>query len=240
LTFAVSRWILLTTILTRELASVNTLLPEEQVSEGAAGGRPCVGPQIKRVRRDRGLTLTQVAEGSGLNVGYLSQIENDKALPSLEALAAIGRALEVPIAWFLTETTEPPRVVRAAERRSWAGPNGGQIDEVDGGQSRDLRVVMATIPVGMSTGLHAHAGEEHHLVLSGSLRIRQGEHEVVVGEGDYFVWDATIPHDAEVIGDSPVSVVIMTLRAHGPEFARASGRAVERVPSPVEPGASPA
>ena len=41
--------------------------------------RPQVGRQIRHWRSQRGLTLAQVAERSGLNVGYLSQIENDKA-----------------------------------------------------------------------------------------------------------------------------------------------------------------
>jgi len=182
--------------------------------------KPCVGPQIKRLRLDRGLTLSQVAESSGLNVGYLSQIENDKALPSLEALSAIGSSLDVPIAWFLTQSSDPPRVVRAADRRVWAGPYGGQVEEIDGGESRDLRIVHATMPAGIGTGLHSHAGEEHHLLVSGRLRIRQGEHEFEVGPGDYFVWDATVPHDAEVLGDEPATLLIINRRTHGPEFAR--------------------
>lgn len=188
----------------------------------SSASRPSVGPQVKRLRLERSLTLSQVAERSGLNVGYLSQIENDKALPSLEALSSIGRALDVPIAWFLSDTTEPPRVVRAADRSVWEGRYGGTVEEVDGGRGRDLRIVQATMPVGMATGLHSHAGEEHHLLLSGRLRIRQGEHEFEVGPGDYFVWDATVPHDAEVIGDQPATLVILTHRAHGPEFERAT------------------
>jgi len=46
-----------------------------------------VGREIRRWRQSRGLTLAQVGEASGLNIGYLSQIENEKAVPSLEALA---------------------------------------------------------------------------------------------------------------------------------------------------------
>ena len=41
--------------------------------------RPAVGTQVRRWRTERGLTLAGVAERSGLNIGYLSQIENDKA-----------------------------------------------------------------------------------------------------------------------------------------------------------------
>jgi transcriptional regulator with XRE-family HTH domain len=46
------------------------------------------------------MTLAKVSEASGLNIGYLSQIENDKAVPSLEALASLATALDVPIGWF--------------------------------------------------------------------------------------------------------------------------------------------
>ena len=76
--------------------------------------RPAVGAQVRRWRRERGLTLATVAERSGLNVGYLSQIENDKASPSLACLASIGDALDVPIAWFLMDDAPAPQVVRAA------------------------------------------------------------------------------------------------------------------------------
>ena len=52
--------------------------------------RPAVGVQVKRWRTERGLTLANVADRTGLNVGYLSQIENDKASPSLAAWRRSG------------------------------------------------------------------------------------------------------------------------------------------------------
>ena len=71
--------------------------------------RPAVGAQVKRWRSERSLTLANVAERSGLNIGYLSQIENDKASPSLACLASISDALDVPIAWFFLDEVPPPR-----------------------------------------------------------------------------------------------------------------------------------
>lgn len=182
--------------------------------------RPAVGCEVRRWRQQRGLTLAQVATRSGLNVGYLSQIENDKASPSLESLAALGAALDVPISWFLQDSSPPPRVVRAAERRERDGPGGVRVAEVDGGIPRDVRIMLATTPPGESSGPHAHAGDEHHLVLSGRLRATQGSYEVELGPGDYLLWDATIPHDAESLGDEPAVVLIISHRAHGAETAR--------------------
>ena len=182
--------------------------------------RPCVGPQVRRLRQERELTLAQVSRRTGLNVGYLSQIENDKASPSLETLAAIGTALNVPITWFLLDSAPAPQVVRASERRSWRGPGGGLISEVDGGFSRDVRIVVASSKPGFRTGLHAHSGDEHHIVLSGRFRLTQGEHSVELGPGDYLLWDATVPHDSETLGPDNAELLIITHRTHGAETAR--------------------
>jgi exopolysaccharide biosynthesis polyprenyl glycosylphosphotransferase len=72
-----------------------------------------VGGTIRRRRRDRNLTLSAVAELTGLNVGYLSQVENDKASPSLETLSALADAMDVPIAWFLLEQSVGEQPVHA-------------------------------------------------------------------------------------------------------------------------------
>jgi transcriptional regulator with XRE-family HTH domain len=174
--------------------------------------RPAVGAQVRRWRRERGLTLATVAERSGLNVGYLSQIENDKASPSLACLASVGDALDVPIAWFLIEEVPAPQVVRASERTART-TDLGRIERVDGNLSRDLTIVEAVAGPGARTGAHAHAGDEHHLVLRGRFRMTQGDHVIEVGPGDYVRWDGTIPHDAEVIGDEEAAMLIISHRA---------------------------
>src|SRR5918999_539911 len=103
--------------------------------------RPLVGAQIRRRRRERGLTLAAVAEATGLNVGYLSQVENDKASPSLETLASLAEALDVPIAWFLLDQSIGPRLVRASERpRRRFGRGGGAMSQFDGGIARGLAI----------------------------------------------------------------------------------------------------
>jgi transcriptional regulator with XRE-family HTH domain len=172
--------------------------------------RPLVGAQVRKLRTDRGMTLAQVGERTGLNVGYLSQVETDKASPSLETLAAIADSFDVPIAWLLMDAAPPPRVVRRDERRMEPLPMGGQLEEVDGGYARGLRIVEGRMLPGTSTGLMTDAGEEHHLVLEGRVRMRQGDFVAELGPGDYLVWDGTFPHSAENIGDGPSRILICT------------------------------
>ena len=184
--------------------------------------RPLVGGRIRRRRQDRGLTLAQVAGATGLNVGYLSQLENDKASPSLETLGALAEALEVPIAWFLLDQSIGPRIVRAADRPKRRG-RAGTMAQVDGGIARDLAIFEGTMPVGYRTGFHAHPGDEHHLVLTGRVRIVQGETVVEAGPGDYVLLDGTLPHDAENVGEEPARLIIVYPRGGHSELTRRDG-----------------
>lgn len=172
--------------------------------------RLVVGRQIRRWRTERGLTLARVAERSGLTVGYLSQIENDKASPSLAVLGQIAEALDVSPAWFLMNDVPPPRVVRAGERPVTAAA-GGRVEHVDGRTSRDVSILEVVGVPGSRVGAHAHPGDEHHIVLRGRMRLTQGEHSVDVGPGDYVRWDGSIPHDGEILGEDEAAMLIVRI-----------------------------
>ena len=178
-----------------------------------AASRIAVGAQVRRWRGARGLTLAGVAAKSGLNVGYLSQIENDKASPSLAVLGQLADALDVPPAWFLMGEVPAPTVIRAADRPIERSDL-GRIEHVDGRVSRDVTIVEATALPGAGVGLHAHAGDEHHVVLRGRFRAQQGPHEIELGPGDYLRWDGAIPHEAGAIGDEESSMLIIRILPH--------------------------
>jgi len=186
----------------------------ESPTEGPGRRPPAVGRQVRRWRTERGLTLARVADATGLNVGYLSQIENDKASPSLSCLSSLAAAFDVPIAWFLVDESRPPEVTRAAERR-WRENDGGRASRVDARGSSDVSIVEVEAQPGKSTGVHSHAGDEHHLITRGRFRMTQGPHTVELGPGDYLRWDGLLPHDAEAIGDEVSSMLVVRLTRHG-------------------------
>lgn len=188
----------------------NTNISAEDGVPARPRRRPLVGARVRRLRLDRGLTLTQVAQHTGLNVGYLSQVETDKASPSLETLAAIADAFAVPITWLFADEAPPPRLVRRAERPWQQLRDEARLEVVDGGFARQLRIVEVIATPGERSSLMTDAGEEHHLVLEGQLRLRQGNFEAVLAPGDYLVWDGCFPHEAEVIGGETARILIIT------------------------------
>ena len=63
-----------------------------------------IGQRIREYRSQKNLTIEEVAERSGCTPGFLSQIERNKAVPSITLLYAIANALDTNVADFFPET----------------------------------------------------------------------------------------------------------------------------------------
>ncbi|MER6995905.1 XRE family transcriptional regulator [Streptomyces sp. NPDC000410] len=76
-----------------------------------------VGSAIRRRRRALDLTLAAVAARSGLSVPFLSQIENERARPSMRSLQRVADALETSAVELLSaaDSARTVDVVRADE-----------------------------------------------------------------------------------------------------------------------------
>ena len=71
-----------------------------------------IGGLIQRLRKRRGIKQVDLSAQSGIQQGYLSQIENNHREPSLETLGSICDVLQipVPILFFLsTEDSDIPK-----------------------------------------------------------------------------------------------------------------------------------
>ena len=144
-----------------------------------------------------------------MNVGYLSQIENDKASPSLAMLASIGEALDVPPAWFL--------MGESRRRSSCARPSGrsaeelGRVEHVDGSASRDVTIIEAVAHRAVGSALTPTPAMST-MSFSRAVPDEPGRRHVVeLGPGDYLRWDGAVPHEGEVIGDEEAAVLIVRI-----------------------------
>ena len=79
-----------------------------------------IGLRIRHARRERELTLADIARRTGLSKGLLSKIENFRALPSLPVLAGIARSLNIGMENLVKnvgfETSAPYQLVSANHR----------------------------------------------------------------------------------------------------------------------------
>ncbi|TCC54579.1 XRE family transcriptional regulator [Kribbella pittospori] len=94
--------------------------------------RQVIGNVFRRLRRERGITLRELAELAQVSVPYLSEIERGRKEPSSEILAAICRALDLDLTDLLAEvqfdlatavrSTLPVRLQTAAIRVEQSSP----------------------------------------------------------------------------------------------------------------------
>lgn len=54
-----------------------------------------LGSYIKKLRREKGMTLNEMVEYTGLSIGYLSNIERNATSPTLNSLISICNALDI-------------------------------------------------------------------------------------------------------------------------------------------------
>ncbi|MCM1972280.1 MULTISPECIES: helix-turn-helix domain-containing protein [unclassified Streptomyces] len=110
-----------------------------------------IGAGIRRRRRALDLTLAEVAARSGLSSPFLSQIENDRARPSMRSLQRVADALDTTAVQLMAAGETPRRVdiVRAdadpgldagLESGADAGANSRADAGVDAGPDRTARV----------------------------------------------------------------------------------------------------
>ncbi|ULT24385.1 helix-turn-helix transcriptional regulator [Sphingobacterium sp. E70] len=59
--------------------------------------------KIKEIRKEKGITIQEVADKAGVSKGLISQIENNRTIPSLLVLINIINALDVDLNEFFKD-----------------------------------------------------------------------------------------------------------------------------------------
>jgi transcriptional regulator with XRE-family HTH domain len=75
-----------------------------------------IGARLRRARQERGLTIDQLAQATGLTKGFLSQVERDLVSTSVASLLKICAALGLRVGDLFDDAAESG-LVRAGERR---------------------------------------------------------------------------------------------------------------------------
>ncbi|MFI1938658.1 helix-turn-helix domain-containing protein [Streptomyces purpureus] len=155
---------------------------------------PDVAPQLRGLRRRRGLTLEAAARRAGLSPAHLSRLETGRRQPSLPMLLALARIYGTTVSELLGET--PPErdpIVRAG--RAEPAEADGWIYHQAGGPGRAMQALRVQVPYATSGDLlRVHPGEEWLYVLDGRVRLVLGDVAHVLDAGDSAHFDSLTPH----------------------------------------------
>ena len=178
-----------------------------------------VGPRLRELRRERGLTLAQLSAATGISVSTLSRLESGQRRPTLELLLLLARAHQVPLDELAgAPAAGDPRIHPRPIKRH--GMTFIPLSRRPGG----LQAYKQVIPPGQPPGepqLQAHEGYEWLYVLSGRLRLVLGEHDLILTPGEAAEFDTHVPHWIANAGPGPAEI----LNLFGPQGERVHVRA---------------
>jgi len=153
-----------------------------------------LGQKIGRLRQERGLTLQEVAEGSGLTPSFLSRLERDKVNISVANLRKLAQFFSVQMTHFFEgeDDQQVGQVVRVADRvRLSLDDAPVQVFSLlPPNSDLDARLIEA-YPGSSQQGFSSRGSQMVH-VLSGRVRYTLGEEQYELDAGDtLFIRDDT-------------------------------------------------
>lgn len=178
-----------------------------------------VGSRLRRVREQRGLTLTEAAALAGMSKSTLSRLETGQRKPSLELLLPLAQTYRVP----LDDLVGAPEVGDPRIRLKPRRVNGRTVLPLTRpGGIQAWKIVIHTAQ--SAPAPRTHDGFEWLYVLSGRMRLILGDQDLVLGTGEAAEFDTQVPHWFGSTGEGPAEVLSIFGRTGERMLARASGQ----------------
>lgn len=168
-----------------------------------------IGERVRTRRKELNFSLRELGEQTGVSASFLSQVENDQVSPSLNSLQSIATALQVPMFYFLNNTSNG-EVVRADKRRklNFADSQIG-YDLLTPDFSRQMMAFLIHInPHACRVALPlAKPTEQWMHVLQGSMEIQIGEESHQLNKGDTIYFDGDMLREFKSICDNELILI---------------------------------
>ena len=179
-----------------------------------------MGSRICEERQRRGLTLQDLAVGSGLSMARLSQIENGLYIPDLKQTHDIAGALGRTIDFFLpSDRALPYQLKRYREVRSAPLSTGASTDApaselwplADLFMGRQMEPLLVRLNPGNAPQYRHHPGLEFAFVVKGRveflLKTTDGEHREELQPGDCIYIRSHHPHTFRCLDAQPAECI---------------------------------
>jgi len=168
-----------------------------------------IAEEIKRLRRDQGKSLQDLAAKSGVSRSMISKIERAETTASTAILSRLAEALGVTFSRLVSPITEREVIVIPASRQPVLKDDSSGfmrrcISPVLPGRGIDW--VLNTLPPGAATGefaAHRPGVSEYIYVLRGSLKAVVGGRSNHLETGDSMYFEADAGHQFYNTGSAP-------------------------------------
>jgi transcriptional regulator with XRE-family HTH domain len=192
--------------------NVPSALPEIERTVSA------IGAKVARARAERGWSLAQLAQRSGLSAAAVHKIEKSGMTPTIASLMKVAAALGKSVSYFVDEPSTPDvNVIRGDERaKVYTSKQGLELRNLSGryggfavaGAEAEVEPRADSGPVPMN-----HPGEELVILLEGRMEFDVDGVTHEVGEGDSIHFRSVRPHSWRNPTDEPARAIWLVVRA---------------------------
>lgn len=191
----------------------------DSLGRGPEGGDVAVlvGEKVKKVREQRGLSLLDISQRTGLDVSTLGDIEEGRMAPPLGIVIKLAKALEMKMGYFISGNEEKAyTVVRRRDRKvvsrfdAKKGKHYGYEYEslAPFKKDRHMEPFLVTLqPASTEEERSTHDGQEFIFVLAGKMEVRLGDEIHVLDPGDSIYYDSTVPHLVKCHGEETTKIL---------------------------------
>ena len=172
-----------------------------------------IGKNVRLQRNKRRLSVKELAARSGITSGMISQLEGNKANPSIKTITRIADALGIPVSVLFADESEKSQIVRHDSRPTTS--YNGIISEslINNSINLPFGVYIATLTDEFSSAEKlGYLGTEFVLLLKGKVEYKDNDKSCILEEGDSYCYDASIPHTfLNLMNESKLLVVTMPI-----------------------------
>ena len=156
-----------------------------------------MGPRLRKLRQDAGMTLGQAAEQADLSPSFLSALERDQTGVSAQSLHRLAHVYGTTVSSLMRqETTELVQLSSGRNRARVSSVDGTHIEQLINGTTTMLDAEVVVLEPHTSAGLHSHEGEEILFMLEGELDVRLATgQQFKLKTGDSLFYPTTIEHE---------------------------------------------
>lgn len=167
---------------------------------------------VRRLRESRGLSLSQLSEGSGIAKATLFKVERGTSNPTLDTIIGIAEVFDVPVEQLLASApTAEIEVLRDGEGEDISDSSStGRIlrRQVIGAGTLEIHMQTFHADQVETSASHGAGAREHVYVTDGRIEVGPVGMEVELGPGDYATYPADRAHRWHAIG-APASIYIV-------------------------------
>ena len=165
--------------------------------------------KLKDIRKEKNITLQELAEAAGVTKGMLSQVENNRSIPSLTVFLNIIKSLNVDINDFFKDfnSKQGSKVIfkKKAQYQAFEKENtvGFHYQRIMSSTIDEYHVdfVLLTLMPNAERAMVQTDAYEFKYVLEGKVAYTIGTEIFEMEAGDSIFFDATEPHTPKNTGD---------------------------------------